>query len=174
MPNHALQRTGMSRSRWLCFPKPLDGSSPSLSLGRCVDIDTTGERGRFQLPRSICIVLSTEWFTQLLCRRATRFCFFGRPPSLPFSRTAAVLAFDFARPPRRPRDCAAGFIVQTIQIQRRCSPRAMRCVALFLLGMDSSGLYPKRTAPPRSRAMRRGLVPFQFSYLARSLKWRYC
>ena len=36
--------------------------------------------------------------------------FFGRPPSLPFSRTALALASEVTRPPRRPSACAALFI----------------------------------------------------------------
>jgi len=36
--------------------------------------------------------------------------FFGRPPFLPFSRTALALASEVARPPRRPSACAALFI----------------------------------------------------------------
>jgi len=37
----------------------------------------------------------------------------GRPPSLPFSRTAAVFAGDLARPPFLPREAAALFLLIT-------------------------------------------------------------
>jgi len=37
----------------------------------------------------------------------------GRPPFAPFTLTAAVLALDFAQPPRRPNATAAGFFFFT-------------------------------------------------------------
>ena len=103
----------------------------------------------------------------MLCRRATRFLLFGRPPSFPLAIAAADFAEVLALPPLRPmlaRYCVTLFIGRTIQTQRRCSRCAMRRVVPFLWRMGSLGLYPTRTAPPRSRAMRRGPLRLVYSF----------
>lgn len=60
--------------------------------------------------------------------------FFGLPPFAPFARAASALASEVARPPRRPRVCAALFIVGLLLLQLcalDCEARGKVAVVVF-------------------------------------------